>query len=242
MEIFAGTSVALLILTALFVAIRTFALWLRTRGLPELLLTLYLACATVVGYPVTIAMTFTPAAEARWLHVLAVVLTACGPFFLLLFTLKVFREGVPWARALVVAALVPNFIGGAIYIVEIMGTDPRPPGELLSVNLLNSSANSVAYFWATIEALRYHAQLRLRLRLGLADVAVANRMLLWGLMTLSAGVAVVINLAAMIAGYFLSPPIVLVSSIFGVMHAACLFLAFHPPGWYRAWIEARAAA
>ena len=42
MEIFAGLSVLFLVLTALVIAIKTFALWRRTRGAPELLLGLYL--------------------------------------------------------------------------------------------------------------------------------------------------------------------------------------------------------
>ena len=28
-----------------------------------------------------------------------------------------------------------------------------------------------------------------------------------------------------------------ISSLLGLVHAGCLFLAFHPPSWYRGWIE-----
>jgi hypothetical protein len=241
MEIFAGLSVGLLVLTALVVVIRTYALWLRTRGMPELLLSLYLTFATVVGYPVMVAMTQIPASEAWALHVAAALLSTAGPLCLLLFTLKVFRSGVPWARVLVGLAILPNVVGCILYVVEVSGPSPRPPGELLGVNFLNTTANAVGYFWATFESLGYHRQLQRRLRLGLVEVAVVNRVLLWGLMTLAAGVAVVINLGAMVAGHFLSPPVVLVSSLLGLAHAVCLFLAFHPPDWYRAWLDARSA-
>ena len=49
MEVFAGLSVCVLVLIALFVAIKTFAVWRRTRGLPELLLGTMLVTATVLG-------------------------------------------------------------------------------------------------------------------------------------------------------------------------------------------------
>ncbi len=238
MELIAGLSVALLVLTALVVATRTYALWFRTRGLPELLLSLYLTFATVLGYPVVIAMMQIPASESVALHVLGALLTTAGPICLLLFTLEVFRSGSVWARVLVVLALLPNLVGSALYFVEVTGSSPRPIGELIGVNFLNSTANAVAYFWAAFEALSYHRQLRRRLHLGLSEATVVNRMLLWGLMTLAGGVAVAINLIALLAGSFLSPPVVLVSSLLGLVHACCLFLAFHPPLWYRAWLDA----
>jgi len=237
MEIFAALSVGLLILAALVVSIRTFALWRRTRGLPELLLCLMLFSATVLGYPAMIATTRIPASQMWPLHVLAQWLECFGISCLLLFTLKVFRPSALWARLLVAAALLPLVGGGVAYLVEVTGANPRPAAELLGINLLTSTPMAVAYFWTTLEALSYYRKLCLRLRIGLCDAMVCNRMLLWGLMTLAAGVAVLINLAAMLAGSFLSPPIVLVSSCLGIVLASCLFLAFHPPDWYRGWLE-----
>ena len=69
-----------------------------------------------------------------------------------------------------------------------------------------------------------------------------NRFLLWGLMTFAAGVAVIISVIGILAGALFSPPLILVLSCFGVVHAACLFLAFHAPDWYRLWLQQRASA
>ena len=237
MEIFAGLSVGLLILAALVVAIRTFALWRRTRGLPELLLSLMLFSATVLGYPAMIATTLIPASQMWPLHVGAQALMTFGISCLLLFTLKVFRPDAFWARCLVAVALMLMVGAGVAYLIEVTGENPRPAVELVGINLLNSIPIAVAYFWTTLESLSYYRKLRLRLRLGLSDVVVANRVLLWGLMSLAAGIAVLINLVAMLAGSFLSAPIVLVSSCLGIVLASCLFLAFHPPGWYRGWLQ-----
>lgn len=240
MEIFAGLSVGILILTALFVAIKTFSLWRRTRGLPELLLGTYLSCATVLGYTLMIVSTRIPPSELWPLHLGAQVLLSIGVACLLLFTLKVFRPDALWARSLVGVALLLFATGGVVYFLELTGESPRPAAELLGLNLLNTTPIGLAYFWTTFESLRYYRRLRLRLRLGLAEVAVANRFLLWGLMTLAAGIAVIVSLAGMLTGSFLTAPLVLVASCLGIAHAGFLFLAFHPPGWYRTWLERRA--
>ena len=241
MEIFAALSVGLLMLAALLVSIRTFALWRRTRGLPELLLCGMLFSATVLGYPAMIATTRIPASQMWPLHVLATGLESFGITCLLLFTLTVFRPQTLWARCLVAAAFGMLVTGGVAYFIEVTGENPRPAAELLGINLINTTPMAVAYFWTTLESFHYYRKLRLRLRIGLCDAIVCNRMLLWGLMTLSAGIAVLINLAAMLAGSFLSAPVVLVSSCLGIVLASCLFLAFHPPAWYQGWLEQPAA-
>jgi hypothetical protein len=240
MEIFAGLSVGLLILVALFVAIKTFALWARTRSLPELLLGLYLSCATVLGYPLNIASSRIPATEMWLVHMAGHVVTTVGFACLLLFTLKVFRPEARWARCLVALCLLAFAAGGAAYLRELRGENPRATAELLGINFMVTVPIAVAYFWTMLEAFGYHGQLRLRLRLGLADAAVANRVLLWGWMSLAAGVAVIVSCAGMLAGSFLSPPIVVALSCLGTVQTCCLFLAFHPPGWYTAWLDRRA--
>lgn len=241
MEVFAGLSVGVLLLAAVVVAGRTLALWRRTRGVPELLLGSYLMCATVLGYPLIIAMTLVPASKMWPLHLGGQVIMSAGIGSLLLFTLKVFRPDAAWARGFVGVLLLLFGVAAVRYGIEVTGENPRPAAELLGVNLLTSAPIGLAYLWTTFEALSYYRRLRLRLRLGLGEVVVANRVLLWGLMTLAAGVAVLINLVAMLMGSFMSAPIVLVSSCLGLVHACCLFLAFHAPGWYTAWLERRSA-
>jgi hypothetical protein len=239
MEIFAGMSVSCLILVALVVVVKTFALWLRTRGLPELLLSIYLSGATVLGYPLLIASSRIPPGELWPLHVSGQVVTSIGFASLLLFTMKVFRPDSLWARGLVALSIL-LFTGTSItYFGEVTGPNPRPASELLGLNLMSSLPIACAYFWTMVESLAYYRRLRLQVRLGLSEIVVANRVLLWGLMSLGAGMAVVISIAGMLSGSFLSTPLVLVLSALGLFHAGCLFLAFHPPGWYRGWLERR---
>jgi hypothetical protein len=242
MEIFAGLAVVSLVLVAMIVVVKTFILWLRTRGLPELLLSLYLAAATVLGYPLVITSTRISPSQMWPLHLGSQLIMSVGFACLLLFTLRVFRPRALWAKCMVGLCLLSFAAGGVVYFFELTGENPRPAAELVEINLINSLPIAFAYLWTTLEALSYHRQLKLRLRLGLTEIAVVNRVLLWGLMTLAAGTAVVISLVGMAAGTLLSTPLVVVMSGLGLVHAFCLFLAFHPPRWYSAWLEGLAPA
>jgi hypothetical protein len=243
MEIFAGSSVLALVLVALFIATKTVRLWLRTRGLPELLLSGMLISATVLGYPLAIASTRVSAAEMWPIHAASQVIISVGYTCLLLFTLNVFRPKALWAKGLVGLTILTLVATSTTYIAEVRGDDPPALGEMTGTVIFTSVPIALAYLWTTVESFAYHRRLRLQVGLGLTDVVVANRVLLWGLMCLSAGAAVVISNGAMLlGGTLLSPAIVVVCSILGLAHAACLFLAFHPPGWYTTWLQGRSLA
>ncbi len=242
MEIFAGLSVAFLILAALIVSSKTFALWRRTHGLPEILLSAYLACATVLGYPLVIAASQIPPKEMWLLSLGGSVVMQVGFVCLLLFTRKVFRPGALWAWFVIGAALVVFGATDVAYYIELRGENPRSSAELLGITLSTSVTMACTYLWTMVESLSYYRRLRLRLRLGIGDVLVANRVLLWGLMALAAGFAVLVSLGGLIAGSFLSPSIVFALSSLGCVHAGCLFLAFHPPTSYKIWLEGRGTA
>ena len=237
MELFAGLSVCVLVLTALGIAIKTFSVWRRTRGLPELLLGTMLVSATVLGYPLAVASSRIRPSELWGIHLLSQSLFTVGYACLLLFTLRVFRPTELWAKGLAGGTLLALVACSVAYAIELAGESPRRPQEMLGLTLVSSAAIGVAYLWTTVESLAYYRQLRLRLRLGLAQVAVANRVLLWGLMSLSAGTAVVISAGALLAGSFMTPTIITTMSVLGLAHAGCLFFAFHPPAWYRSWLE-----
>lgn len=242
MEILAGLSVVCLVLTALGVAVQTFALWRRTRGLPELLLSLYLSCATVIGYPLAIAMSLIPASESWEIHVAAQGITALGWTALLLFTWTVFRRDAVWARWLVGAVLASIVAVVAMYVVEVTSPAPRTPQEMPGFSAMLAVPVATTYFWTAFEAFACHVRLARRQRLGLAEPTVVNRTFLWGVMSLASGTALSINVVGLLAGLYMSPPIVVASSVLGLVQAVCLFLGFHAPSWYTQWLERGAAA
>jgi len=242
MEVFAALSVSVLILTALFISIKTFGLWRRTRLLPELLLTLMLFTDTVVGYPLAVACHVIPPAEARALHIAYTTVFNGGLVFLLLFNQRVFRPNSGWAVGLVIFTALLNAACATAYIAEVLKPNPRSLNDLPVLWAVNSAAIAIPYFWTTIEALATRARLRRQLHLGLTNATVVDRTLLWALMGLSAGVAVIINLVGALTGAVGNPLIEATSSLLGLVHAGCLFLAFHPVGWYRRWVTSRYAA
>jgi hypothetical protein len=77
--------------------------------------------------------------------------------------------------------------------------------------------------------------MRRRLRLGLADPAVTNRFLLWGIGAGSAGVGSAVGIVASIVQ---GPPtdgfswVMLSSSLHGLVAAVAMWLAFLPPAAY----------
>jgi hypothetical protein len=92
-------------------------------------------------------------------------------------------------------------------------------------------------------ALRYHGQLRLRMRLGLADPVVANRMLLWGLaataITVQYSYALAIPLLTGLIDANGAQPAV--TGSLGLFAAATIALTFFPPQAYLRAMERRAA-
>jgi hypothetical protein len=158
---------------------------------------------------------------------------------MMLFSVTVIGYPVAVACSLIPPAEVVSI--HVVYIAEVTGENPRELTKMVGLALFNSTGIAVAYFWTTLESLGSYRRLRLQLRLGLTEAIVANRVLLWGLMTLAAGVAVILNAVAILLGTPLSPPIVAISSGLGLLHAGFLFLAFNPPGWYRIWVERRHA-
>jgi hypothetical protein len=100
---------------------------------------------------------------------------------------------------------------------------------------LFSAVGASAYLWAACECLRYHGLLARRARLGLIDAELVNRFLLWGLasstgfLLFGAGMA---NRLLVESG--VHPTALLAQSLSGLAGAACIWLAFFPPGlWLR---------
>ena len=120
----------------------------------------------------------------------------------------------------------------------------RIGSEVVGQSLLQTTPVMVAYLWTAWESLRYHGLMRRRVRLGLADVVVSDRFLLWGLMALFVTAGVLLNTVALALQVEIleSPWILLGSSVTGLAQAVLLVLAFLPPRFYLSWVRGRAAA
>jgi hypothetical protein len=230
--------------SSLAIGIRLLWLARRNRGLPELLIGFSILGIGPAGFALTIfAMLLGSGRPALVFAVLATAQLAisAGAVSAYLFNWHVFRPAAPAARAAVVAALL-------CFAVTFVGRW-LSGGYTLPVRtdtwMLSSSANViVCMLWGAFESLRYYALMRRRARLGLAEPLLVNRFLLWGLGIGAAGVGTLVGSVWMWfggAGVRELDGATLSNSLFGLVSAVCMWVAFLPPAAYRRWIEGRAA-
>ena len=244
MMIAMAAAVGTLFVVWIVTGVRLIRLARQTQRSPELLLGLALLLQAGIGYPISVLAPYAgDAAPFVWL-----VSSSCsngGMGLLFAFTALVFHDRSRWAWMIVGA-------GAALLIIQTAGhvitqSDPDETaraGALLVWGAGSLTLSGLSWGWTGFEALRYHARLRKRAALGLADPVVVNRMLLWGLMGTIALSCVLIDaallyLAGAVGRSLLLP---LVTATAGLLVSACMILAFWPPPAYLAWLRGRASA
>jgi hypothetical protein len=233
------------VLASLVVGARLMLLSRRTRGISELILGAALFFMGGVSYPLTtlaIQGTSLPHELRVALAVAHMLMNAPGMTGIALFTRRVFRPDAAWSLAAVLAAVLVYVVAFTGQVFD-SGFAPFLAGEMGW--WMGSQLVAIAVpGWSGFEAIRYHDQLRKRLRLGLAEPAVVERFLLWGLaMWLASAltlVALVMQEAMGIAIVGTTAGALLIGPL-GVGIAALLWLAFFPPRAYLAWVGRRAA-
>jgi len=245
MQSIAGAAIATLVVASIVVAVRLLALHRRSGAAPELLLGSMLLLCVGVGYPLMIAADRTSAERSVAFQLIATLAINVGFSLLFEFTRRVFQPRAPWARAFAGAGAIV-LLGTVVHRWTWFRTHGamRASDEPYAEMLLQTGPVAVAYLWTAWESLRYHALMRRRVKLGLADAVVTNRFLVWGLMASCATAGVLLNLVAgaLRVNVFVSPTILLASSCTGLGQTIGLVLAFVPPRPYTAWVRARAAA
>ena len=228
------------------VGLRLVLLARRTRQFPEFAIGTALTLMGGVGYPLTAIARMAPALsdDSRVsLFVVSLWLTWIGTVLLACFNMRVFRPGEGWARILVTAL--------ALLLVGSFVLQSFSPG--LRVGAFRNQGLGLRLFmcglavplaWGTYESLRYWALLQKRVRLGLADPVVADRMRLWGI---AEGSACVINVSTTIAALFgvdfaVASVGALVIAPLGILAAVSTWFAFIPPAAYLRRVISRAAA
>ena len=167
---------------------------------------------------------------------------------LLGFIRSVFRPKERWAVGLV--AILSVAIPGVFVVPHLLGS----PGPI--VRLAWTVVRATALLWAVAECSVYYRQMRLRVRIQLADPVIANRFLLWCIWT--GGVALMpvagfgvrlLALTGMSPDYTavreLNAGTLVLASVFlpGLaVVASALWLSFFPPQRYRDWLIRQAAA
>jgi hypothetical protein len=170
------------------------------------------------------------------------------------FTWKTFRPGAAWAHALVVVATAVFAATWMFQAATGRFTLVVMPGPAFWIERTFFCGTFV---WAAAESFRYHAALRRRLRIGLAEPALVNRFWLWGAWATATGLLALSELLARIAYVWITGetqvvlvdramPIIVATvaatSTVGSVAVALLWLTFFPSRRYLEWIERRPLA
>jgi hypothetical protein len=162
------------------------------------------------------------------------------------FTRRIFRPGQAWALALSVAAGATMWTGWLGYVVSGDVADGRFEGFWFWVM---TSGMVVTNLWVAIEPVVYYARLRRRVRLGMVEPLVAERVLLWGIGSVARATMVIAgplssrHLATLTETEKLThgAAVLMLTSLLGLVIAGAYWLAFQPPRAYLNWVERRAS-
>lgn len=241
---FAALATLAFVAVSALLGVRLLLLARRTRALPELALGIAFLLVGALGYPLGLLSAAQAAPEplARAGFALSNLAVAVGSAAVFVFTRVVFRPDARWARALVSLAAGLLAAQAAFGVARALRGDPASFGVPDLGFSLRQALTAFSYGWTAVEALRYHALLRRRLVLGLAEVALVNRFALWAIAGAGAfsGSAVMSGVSLTGAAPWEDPLALSAVGLGGVVAAVCAALAFMPPRAYLAWLRRRA--
>jgi hypothetical protein len=231
----AYAGVAAFALVSLVIGVRLLLLWRQTRKVPELVIGLSFLFEAVLTNLLNLLEKFVHRFPAFWhgpIHIGVVVSACAAAVCLAIGAWRIFRPRESWARALVivcVAALTAYSVDTAFPHAGVYG--PRNLAWWWLAVLCRAGAHA----WMGLEAFLYQRTMQRRVRLGLGDPVVADRMWLWSLagaattlLWLGAGVARTLGGAA-----GLQHPVTLeFIAAMGLVASVTNWLVFMPPQAY----------
>ncbi|HEB90518.1 MAG TPA: hypothetical protein ENI85_13185 [Deltaproteobacteria bacterium] len=225
------------VVASAIVGLRILFLALRTKQLPEMAISLSLLLAGGVGTGLTVLAVLITGLDPRlvqWLNEIAIVVNHIGYGLLFAFVWRVFRPSEAWGALLFGVSMAALVVGGVGMMLELVPGQPLPGrgAPATSWFWLSLSSRFVVYGWAAIESFRYHAMMKRRLAIGLADQEVVDRFFYWGVSTVAVCL-IWINLGsrALFAESLAVQAMASIgTSILGFVVAGSLFRAFFPMG------------
>lgn len=247
MKLFSLVCVGAYCLVALVVGLRLLRLAARTGEAPELFIGSALFLGGAIGYPASVAaglvVESSPYTGIR-LAMGSMLGLFLGAWGMLLAWYTIYHRGETWARAVAVGVtvLLFLFLVDRLAVIGTAGAMPEPaPATPEWTNLLALASQGLVFLLTGISGFRYLGLMKKRLRLGLADPVVADRIRLW---TWTASAAVCQYAYSIVSpfldGWFDAAAVSgLVLGGLGLVIATMLTLAFFPPQSYLARLTAR---
>lgn len=247
-----GISTLASLVASLVLGIRLLRLARRTGELPELLIGSAFLGAGVFGYVCMLIGTggveAMGAERAQTFFLVGYSAISGGVILTYLFVWRVFR---PTSMAARIA------VGIVCPIVAVTGLPLALPGlgegggaQLAGLQLVvfwtGHAVRIGCGVWGAVEAAHLFVSMRRRMRLGLADPLVTNRIMLWGISS-TAGAVIFISTAVTNTGgsgmqEVMAPAQIILISTVALVSTVSQWLAFMPPKRYAAWVGLRATA
>ena len=239
----AGATLAFIVVSAV-VGVRLLLLTRRTRAVPELALGLAFFLVGAIGFPLGLAAVLPGLSEpvARGFFGVSQLATGVGSAAVFVFTRSVFRPQAGWAGWIVRIAALALAVQTAFGVARALSAEPSQFGAADLGFSVRQGITAFSYAWTALEALRYRALLVRRLAIGLAELEVVNRFLLWAIAGVGAFTGSFTMSAVSLTGAapFDDPLALSAVGLGGLVSALCAWLAFMPPRAYRAWVKTKA--
>jgi hypothetical protein len=245
LQLAASLCALLYVATVTVVGARMLLLARQTRRLPELVLGAGSVLICGVGFPASLASGFggTVGQVRVPLWVASELVTQVGIVLLYVFTLRVFRPGAGWARAMValVAAYLPIALALAWRALSLAEPDQHSVQVVAGELLACFAGYGACFVWGALESFRQYRMARRRQELGLADPVVVSRFRLWGIFGLAASGITAANAVGVLLGVDIqtSPVVLLPAGVLGFAASLAMYFVFLPPGWYLARLRAQ---
>jgi hypothetical protein len=243
MQLLSAAATLAFVGVSLVVGIRLLLLARRSGAVPELALGLAFFLVGALGYPLGLAAVLPglPEAAARASFALAQLFTGVGSAAVFVFTRAVFRPEERWAGWLVRMAALALAVQTAVSVARALQGDPSRFAVPDVAFTVRQALTAFSYAWTALEALRYRGLLLRRLALGLAEVEVVNRFLLWAMAGIGAFVgSATMSAVSLAGGLSWQDPLALSAvGLGGFVAAVCTALAFMPPGAYLRWVRSQ---
>jgi hypothetical protein len=222
-------------------------LWLarRTRAAPELAMGLALVSSGALGFACFVVADLLRrsgevGSATRALGIAATLFFFAGYLGLGVGVWRMFRPRERWPLAPL--ALCTAILTGASAVIVGAGDALVPHAE--AATWTGISVGASVFAWSAVESYLLHGQMMRRLRVSLVEPEVVDRVRLWGVGSLA---AFAMTAHAIALRFVTGTPVMadgqrLASSLFGLVAAVAIWLAFFPPAFYRRRFSARAPA